>query len=469
MALWVVARVLASCLLFQTVDALHASPASEAATSPTAAELQGLREVVLKDGDIQISFWRRSRNITSDGSIARLEGGVSAESVLRLLTWEFNASDTTQPKTEPELALTMQYRARLGNRLFQWAALVSIAAEAGAKVASPFNPKYNAESTPQLSKIGPLVWQEKEFEWLGKQPKKCHIWDRIPVKLDWNMENLSNFTLGGIPKGELQLQADGPQPERTQNWARTWADAITKTATSTKCKIVELDGYWQSAEYFVHHLDMIRSLFWHEESAVKAKSIMDAWLKHDPPVGSVVGVHLRLGDYMGAGRNLNMSYYREGFKVVKMYRNTSQLTCMLFSDDIKLAQKVGEELEACDKVVPVLKCPEPWVDQYRCRGEEISDWVQFYMMSQMENLIIADSSYSFWSAALSPINPLVVVPNITAPLGVARRGDYAYLNNPLYGWVNIDATLGAPDSKAVREHLHLAEDHGAAPPSEWAV
>ncbi|CAK0850370.1 unnamed protein product [Prorocentrum cordatum] len=244
MALRVVSRVLAIGLVVQPVechveDALalvqsvvHVSPAAEAATAPTwssAAELQGLREVRLKDGDVQISFWRKLKNITSAGSIARLEGSASAENLLRALSWEFNASETGEPKTQPELALTMQYRARLGNRLFQWAALVSIAAEAGAKVAAPFNPKYNPESTPQLSKVGPLIWQDKEFQWLGSQPKKCHIWDRIPVKLDWNMENLSNFTLGGVPKGELQLQADGPKPERTQNWARTWADAITRT------------------------------------------------------------------------------------------------------------------------------------------------------------------------------------------------------------------------------------------------
>jgi len=398
-------------------------------------------------------------------SEAVLEANASLSAVLESLTWNFDPSKIEQPK----LALTILNRARLGNRLFQWAALVSIAKEAGAKVANPWNPKYTPESTPQLSKMGPLIWNQTEYEWLGQQPNKCHIWDRIPVKLDWGLDNLANFTLGGIPKGEMQLEADTGKVERYQNWAKMWADAITKTPTPSPCRIVELDGYWQSAEYFVHHLDLIRELFWHEETAVKAQVVLDGWLEHEPAVGSLVGVHLRLGDYIGAGRNLNMSYYSEAFSIVKEKRGTEQLTCVLFSDDIVLAQKVAPELEACTKVIPALPCPDPWVNKYHCRGREISDWVQFYMMSQMENLIIADSSYSFWSAVLSPNAPLVVVPNITWPLGVASRGDYAYLNNPLYGWVNIDATLGSPDSKAVREHLHLAEDRSAAPHSEWAA
>mmetsp|Transcript_110401 Transcript_110401/g.291499 ORF Transcript_110401/g.291499 Transcript_110401/m.291499 type:complete len:491 (+) Transcript_110401:75-1547(+) len=436
----------------------------------SSANAAGLVEWKMNDDGVGINFWKKA-GWSPFGSKARTEAEVKldASAIVRSLSWDFNASRTSQPKTQPELALTIQGRARLGNRLFQWAALVSIAKEAGAKVASPYNPKFNPESTPQLSKMNPLIWHDKEFEWLGKQKNKCHIWDRIPVKLDWNMENLSNFTLGGIPKGELQVQADGPPPERTQNWARTWADAITKTKTPTKCKIVELDGYWQSAEYFVHNLDMIRQLMWNEDTAVQAQVVLDGWLEREPPVGQLVGVHLRLGDYIGASRNLNMSYYREAFEAVKTARNDTQLTCLLFSDDIVLAQKVGEEFEACNKVIPAVPCPDPWNNKYHCHGREVGDWVQFYMMSQLDNLIIADSSYSFWSAVLSPNSPLVVVPNITWPLGVASRGDYAYLNNPLYGWVNIDAALGQPDSKAVREHLHLAVDRSAAEASEWAA
>ncbi|CAK0845291.1 unnamed protein product [Prorocentrum cordatum] len=235
-------------------------------------------------------------------------------------------------------------------------------------------------------------------------------------------------------------------------------------------QIVELDGYWQSAEYFVHNLDMIRQLMWNEDTAVQAQVVLDGWLEREPPVGQLVGVHLRLGDYIGASRNLNMSYYREAFEAVKTARNDTQLTCLLFSDDIVLAQKVGEEFEACNKVIPAVPCPDPWNNKYHCHGREVGDWVQFYMMSQLDNLIIADSSYSFWSAVLSPKKPLVVVPRITWPLGVASRGDYAYLNNPMYGWVNIDARLGDPDSKAVRmEHLHLALDRSGVPPSEWAA
>jgi hypothetical protein len=358
--------------------------------------------------------------------------------------------------------ITMLNRARLGNRLFQWAALLSITKEAGARAAAPHNERYKPGAIPQLDNLEEIIWSSEDMEWLNTQPHKCHMWDfGWPLKLDYDLENLSNWTLSGVSKGEMHIQST-LEPRKGMNWARVWADAILTTPTPSPCSVIELDGFWQRAEYFVHHLDWLRPTFWNAEVAGQAKHIIDNWLEKTVPVGAVVGIHLRLGDYIGMGRNLNMDYYRDGLLEVKRYRNVDELTCVIFSDDIHLASNVSLELESCTKRIPVYPCRELG-KEYHCKRAErvVNDRVSFYMMSQMPNIIIADSTYSFWAALLAPSSPMVVTPNVVRPERIARRGDYSYLQSEHYGWWPINASIGDHTSvtvqKALAEKVRLDE------------
>ncbi|CAK0845084.1 unnamed protein product [Prorocentrum cordatum] len=191
--------------------------------------------------------------------------------------------------------ITMVRRARLGNRLFQWAAMLSIAKEAGARAMAAANGRYRPSAIPQLANLDELVWSSEDFEWLNAQPSKCHMWDFAwPVTLDYGLENLSNWTAMGMPKGEMHIRAS-QEPRKGMNWARMFADAILTTPTPSPCTVVELDGFWQRSEFFVHHLSWLRPTFWNPKVADTAKQIMDTWLGQTAPAGAVVGIHLRLG------------------------------------------------------------------------------------------------------------------------------------------------------------------------------
>mmetsp|Transcript_53361 Transcript_53361/g.152232 ORF Transcript_53361/g.152232 Transcript_53361/m.152232 type:complete len:720 (-) Transcript_53361:12-2171(-) len=378
------------------------------------------------------------------------------------LAWPAHA-----PMPKPAL-ITMLNRARLGNRLFQWAALLSITKEAGARAAAPHNERYKPGAIPQLDNLEELIWSSEDMDWLNTQDHKCHMWDfGWPLKLDYDLGNLSNWTLSGVSKGELHIQS-ALEPRKGMNWARVWADAILTTPTPSPCSVVELDGFWQRPEFFVHHLNWLRPTFWNAEVAGQARHILDSWLEKTGPAGAVVGIHLRLGDYIGMGRNLDMDYYRNGLLEVKRHRNVDELTCVIFSDDIHLASNVSLELESCTKRIPVYPCRELG-KEYHCKRAErvVNDRVSFYMMSQLPNIIIADSTYSFWAAVLAPNKPMVVTPRVVEPARIARRGDYSYLDSELYGWWGVNASLGNHTSKAVQKALDekLKLDHEGA--SRW--
>lgn len=363
--------------------------------------------------------------------------------------------------------ITMLNRGRLGNRLFEWAAMLSIAREAGARVAARADGRYTPSSTPQIAGLGRLIWSSEDFEWLNTQPDKCHMWDSdSPLTLDYGLGNLSDQTPIGELKGTVQVRT-AQRPHRRMNWARLWADAILTTPTPSPCSVVELDGFWQRPEFFVDHLDWLRPTFWNSEVAGKAKEIMDGWLRQTAPVGAVVGIHLRLGDYIEMGRNLNMGYYKNGLLEVKRHRSVDELTCVIFSDDIRLASNVSLELEACTRRLPVYPCAELGKG-YHCQHSErvVNDKVSFYMMGQLPNIIIADSSYSFWAAILAPNKPMVIAPRVVEPAGLARHGDYAYLSSPLYGWWSVNASVGNHTSKAVQRAFQdkLRLDQAPAPP-----
>jgi hypothetical protein len=370
------------------------------------------------------------------------------------LAWpahEYAQAGLRMPK--PSL-ITMVKRARLGNRLFQWAAMLSIAKEAGARAMAHANGNYRPSAIPQLANLDELIWSSEDFEWLNAQPNKCHMWDYAwPVMLDYGLENLSNWTSVGMPKGEMHIPAS-QEPRKGMNWARMFADAILTTPTPSPCTVVELDGFWQRSEYFVHHLSWLRPTFWNPQVADTAKQIMDRWLEQTAQAGAVVGIHLRLGDYIGTGRNLNMDYYRNGLLEVKRHRDVDALTCVIFSDDINLAFNASLELESCTNRIPVYPCTELG-KKYHCAPSErvVDDKVSFYMMSQLPNIIIADSTYSFWAAVLGPNKPMVITPRIVAPARIARRGEYSYLNSDQYGWWPVNASVGDHTSMAVQKAL----------------
>lgn len=333
----------------------------------------------------------------------------------------------TKNTVTPQTTLTQINRGRLGNHLFQWAAMISIAKEAGFRVVVR-DLKYKPKDTAQMRGLAPLVLTLQDYAELEIQSNLCHVWDRPPIVIDTNLPRLGMWTGWGQDKGDFHL-ATGINPQYGQNWAKLFAGAMkdAQLPNGTHCEIWELDGFFQQQWFFADHINLVRRAFWHEPSAEQAAEVLK-WLMYNEK-GASVGIHIRLGDYKYTNRNMPMQYYKDALVEVQKRNAGMSLCCVLFSDDIKEAIEMAEGLELCAKRLPV--------------PQDLGEVHSFYMLGLMPNIIIADSSYSFWAARLSPSEPFVVAPAVHKDSSQAESAYEYLMQTP--GWVNINTTTDMID------------------------
>lgn len=172
-----------------------------------------------------------------------------------------------------------------------------------------------------------------------------------------------------------------------------------------------LSGYFLSSKYFDSDIDLIRT--WLSPNDL-IESLVEAQLKTLPaPQNEMVAVHVRLGDYLiqhGAhsdnklGWSLTPEYYR---KALANFPENSKIA--LFSDDTVMA---------CS----FLPRKPTWI------SKPSHSAVDLFLMAKFKNLIIANSTYSWWSAKLNKIpNKFIVGPKYFSGsrLGVWHPRDIA--------------------------------------------
>lgn len=325
------------------------------------------------------------------------------------------------------IVVTQVNRGRLGNHLFQWAALLSIAKEGNFEVVVR-NLKYKPANTAQMRGLSSLVWEAQDYATLEQQPNLCHVWDQTPVVVDTGLPRLGVWTGWGQEKGAAHI-ATGIDPMPGMNWAKLWADAMVNTTLpdGTLCETWELDGFFQDQWFFMDHMDLVREAFWHEPTALQAAEILK-WLMYNEK-GPSVGIHIRLGDYKYTNRNMPIQYYKDALDAVKARDPDKSLTCLILSDDIEEALEVTAVLDKCDRRVPV--------------PPDLGEANSFYMLGLMPNIIIADSSFSFWAARLSPHEPFVVAPGISKDRSEAQSAYEYLLHTP--GWKVVNTTTDMLD------------------------
>jgi hypothetical protein len=138
-----------------------------------------------------------------------------------------------------------------------------------------------------------------------------------------------------------------------------------------------------------------------------------------------VGIHVRFGDEELVGRNLPLQYYNDALEQVSKHTG-DKLTCVIFSDKMEDAMKRSRHFDLCQTRIPMTP--------------GLSDQRTFYMMSMLPNLIIADSTYSFWAARISPGDPFVVSPKIITSAPHLQQ-EYEYLTQTP-GWLSVETRLG---------------------------
>jgi hypothetical protein len=151
---------------------------------------------------------------------------------------------------------------------------------------------------------------------------------------------------------------------------------------------VWFDGYFQSPKYFASHFDKIVQLLRIREKQefVKTKYVRD--------YSEICSIHFRYGDYKNKNEyhiNLTAKYFQDAIKHV------SNKKFLIFFED--------EDRKLVEDIVETLK-EEGREFEYIDTG--IIDYEQMLIMSLCQNNIMANSTFSWWSAYLNT-NPEKIV------------------------------------------------------------
>lgn len=141
---------------------------------------------------------------------------------------------------------------------------------------------------------------------------------------------------------------------------------------------VSLNGYFQSEKYFENCATDLRDALQFKESVKETC---------DPAVSQLeakASLHVRRGDYVNQPQNhpsCSLEYYRSGLEQVAPGGRV-----IVFSDDIEWCKRMLTPI-AGDKELLFAEGGTPYTD--------------FYIMSQCETNIIANSTFSWWAAWLN--------------------------------------------------------------------
>lgn len=158
---------------------------------------------------------------------------------------------------------------------------------------------------------------------------------------------------------------------------------------------VDINGYFQSGNYFSHCEDFIRKEFeFQDHIKEKASSILKNYQNT-----LLCAVHVRRGDYKNLSHyhtNLGSEYYVPACSLV--YNNIPNIKFLVFSDDIEW-------------------CKNAFKDEKFNVIDTNDDAVDLCIMSQCQAHVIANSSFSWWGAWLSRSSAVVAPKQWFGPEG----------------------------------------------------
>ena len=153
---------------------------------------------------------------------------------------------------------------------------------------------------------------------------------------------------------------------------------------------VYLEGYWQSERYFVEVAELIQNEFTMKEPFGEVSATMaDLMAQRES-----VSIHIRRGDYVSSPSTnrfhglCSFEYYFDA--VARMAKTIHEPHFFVFSDDPEWgARKPG-----------TLRYPTSFISH----NGPIKDYEDLCLLARCKHHIIANSSFSWWGAWLSP-NP----------------------------------------------------------------
>ncbi|MFC0513363.1 alpha-1,2-fucosyltransferase [Mucilaginibacter angelicae] len=145
-----------------------------------------------------------------------------------------------------------------------------------------------------------------------------------------------------------------------------------------------LSGFWQSEKYFAGIADVLRKEFRVKDQYVSHLTVKAAEIRNEESVC----LHVRRGDYLQPGYEflgvLSLKYYIRALDYLKSTLPGYKL--YIFSDDIEWVKHTIKFDSPHEFISPSIQ------------SSSIED---FYLMQQCRHHIIANSSFSWWTAWLS--------------------------------------------------------------------
>lgn len=155
------------------------------------------------------------------------------------------------------------------------------------------------------------------------------------------------------------------------------------------------EGYWQSYKYFDSFKDVVIREFEFPQPNDYNKDI-----SYSMSSCNSVGIHVRRGDYVNNnsfGGICNEAYYKKSIELI--IQRIKAPVFYLFSNDFEWCK---------DNIVPLLNERPYFVIDKNIKENSFYD---MYLMTKCKNLIIANSSFSWWGAYLNINEGLIVAPH----------------------------------------------------------
>ncbi len=155
-----------------------------------------------------------------------------------------------------------------------------------------------------------------------------------------------------------------------------------------------ISGYFQSEKYFLNHQSFVRDLFKFPHNAF----LDNKHILNDFKLNNSVSVHFRRGDYIADEVTnkfhgiCSLDYYLKAFELICSKLSSPKF--YIFSDDIEWVEKSISHWKYNVEFI---------------KTQTLDTWIDMFLMSQCRHNIIANSSYSWWSAWLNNNDDKIVI------------------------------------------------------------
>ena len=263
----------------------------------------------------------------------------------------------------------------LGNQLFQYAYGYQLAKKNNTSIVLDLSWfKNNGSQDPNILKLN-IQYSEKLF-----------LTDKNPQINFWNKKH-PNRLLRILPRAIYHIGGYNYLKESRFRYS-SFVDNYSKDNTY-------VDGYWQVPRYFDSEKDDLKRIF-------SINALDEKIVELGKQLKNKTAIHVRRGDYpkqkLFYSRLLTVSdaYYHSAIKYLEEQGKTN---FVIFSNDIEDAKAMLSKTS--NSKFDIISF-----------DRKLTDLEEWYLMSSCENIIIGNSTCSWWAAYLNPNqNKIVCAPN----------------------------------------------------------